>query len=296
MRMIGQLASETEARTFADYLYVKGIKSEVELETEGEWVVWILGEDDVEEALNQLKKFSANPMNPEFETVATQADELRLQERKNDEAAAKRFFNRSQIIRDRGAYGLGRLTGVLIGLCVAVWAAREFGGNKDFWNFLFISNYMKGLPEVRNGEIWRLITPIFLHASMPMIFHLLFNLLWLKDLGSMVEARQSWLRLFLLVICISVPSNLAQYFDTGPAFCGMSGVVYGLLGYIWMKGKFEPTSGYYVHPTTVAMMMIWFVLGFTGMLNIANSVHAVGLAVGLAWGYLSAIRSSAGPS
>jgi GlpG protein len=71
----------------------------------------------------------------------------------------------------------------------------------------------------------------------------------------------------------------------------MSGVVYGLLGYIWMRGKFDPGSGLYVHSHTVAMMIIWFVACFTPLVpHVANATHAVGLALGMAWGYLSSLR------
>lgn len=292
--MIGHLGNETDARTFTDFLLVKGINTQVESERDGTWVIWVHGEDDVEEARGYLNRFTSNPRDPEYENLAKQADDLRRQEQKRDEAAAKRHFDSTKVFRSYGAYGMGRLTGVLLGMCVVVWAAREFGGNKNFWDFLSISKYSRGLFEVRNGEIWRLVTPIFLHAPMPMVLHLFFNVLWLRDLGSMVEARQGALRLFLILLFVSVPSNLAQYIFEGERFGGMSGVVYGLLGYIWMKGKFEPSSGYYLHPTTVAFMMIWFVFGFTGMLPIANWVHGVGLAVGVAWGYLSAMRSVTG--
>ena len=71
----------------------------------------------------------------------------------------------------------------------------------------------------------------------------------------------------------------------------MSGVVYALLGYIWMKGTFDPGSGYFLHPSTVGMMLIWFVLCFTPLMpiGIANTVHAIGLGLGIAWGYISAL-------
>ena len=45
-----------------------------------------------------------------------------------------------------------------------------------------------------------------------------------------------------LVLVIAALSNLGQYFVSGPNFCGISGVVYGLFGYIWMKGRFDPAS------------------------------------------------------
>ena len=81
----------------------------------------------------------------------------------------------------------------------------------------------------------------------------------------------------------------AQYLLSGPSFGGMSGVVYGLLGYIWMQGRFNPASGLSLQPQTVTMMILWFFLCLTGMVgHVANTVHAVGLAGGIAWGFLDA--------
>jgi GlpG protein len=127
---------------------------------------------------------------------------------------------------------------------------------------------------------------MFLHFN---ILHLLFNMLWLRDLGSMIEARKgSWMFL-LLVLVLAGTSNVGQYLLSGPMFGGMSGVVYGLLGYIWMQSKFNPASGLSLQPQTVTMMILWFVLCLTGMVgHIANTVHAVGLAGGIAWGFLEA--------
>ncbi len=38
----------------------------------------------------------------------------------------------------------------------------------------------------------------------------------------------------------------------------MSGVLYGLFGYVWMKSRYEPSSGFYVTPNTVMWMVGWF--------------------------------------
>jgi GlpG protein len=146
------------------------------------------------------------------------------------------------------------------------------------------------LTEIFQGEVWRLFTPVLVHGSW---LHLLLNMMWMLDLGSMIEGRQGTGRVGLLVVVIAVMSNLGQYFLTGsPLFYGMSGVVYGLLGYVWMKGKFDPGSGLFLHPHTVAMMLIWFVLCMTPWIpRIANGAHAVGLGLGVLWGYLASLKS-----
>jgi GlpG protein len=173
---------------------------------------------------------------------------------------------------------------------------QHFGHDPAFIQKLFIADFTdrgtfiefhKGLQEIRHGEVWRLITPIFLHFS---FLHIFFNMIWLRDLGSMIEGRQSTWVLAVLVLVIAACSNVAQFYLSGPDFGGMSGVVYGLLGYVWMRGKFDPGSGLYVHPSTVTMMVIWFFLGFTGWLGTANTVHGVGFAMGIAWDHLSSLR------
>jgi hypothetical protein len=35
------------------------------------------------------------------------------------------------------------------------------------------------------------------------------------------------------------------------------------------------------------MMLVWFVFCFLGILPIANTAHAVGLGLGMAWGYVT---------
>jgi GlpG protein len=187
----------------------------------------------------------------------------------------------------------------LIAISVTVFILSRFGVNHESLQSLFITQYLVGggyinpypdLPEIRHGELWRLVTPIFIHFT-PL--HIIFNMMWLRDLGSMIEARRSTLQLALLTLVIAAGSNLAQYyFGHAPNFGGMSGVVYGLLGYVWIRGKLDPGSGLGLHPSTVIMMMLWLVAGFARLLGpIANSAHLSGLVIGVVWGWLSSLRS-----
>ncbi|CAM3635615.1 rhomboid family intramembrane serine protease [Parendozoicomonas haliclonae] len=137
---------------------------------------------------------------------------------------------------------------------------------------------------------WRVITPIFLHFG---VFHLVFNMLWLLDLGHRIELRHKGLFLALLVLFTGAVSNIVQFVsaDGFPLFGGMSGVIFGLLGFCWIRERFEP--GCYKVPSGIYMfMMAWLLIGFTGILGslglgqIANGAHAGGLLSGVAFGYL----------
>jgi GlpG protein len=92
-----------------------------------------------------------------------------------------------------------------------------------------------------------------------------------------------------LTLVLGGLSNLAEFLVSGPSFGGMSGVVYGLLGYIWMQGRFNPASRLSLQPQTVTFMIVWFFVCLAGLVGpIANTAHGVGLAVGVAWGFLDA--------
>jgi GlpG protein len=140
------------------------------------------------------------------------------------------------------------------------------------------------LDQVAAGEVWRLVTPIFLHFG---LLHIVFNMFWLYDLGSMIERRLGTLWYVLLILVIAVPSNFFQFLMAGPDFGGMSGVVFGLFGYAWVRGRTDPTCGLYVRPDVAFWMLAWFALCLTPLIpNIANWAHGVGLAVGGLLGYL----------
>ncbi len=100
----------------------------------------------------------------------------------------------------------------------------------------------------------------------------------------------------LFFVAVAVASNLAQYYlgwtasvsewrtgpQSNPQFGGLSGVNYGLFGYVWMKSRYQPDLGFVVTPTLVFMMVGWFLLCFTGAVGpIANVAHAAGLGLGV---------------
>ena len=109
-------------------------------------------------------------------------------------------------------------------------------------------------------------------------------MMWLRTLGAAIEMRRGSWRMALMVVLIAATSNLGQYLWTGPAFGGMSGVVFGLFGYLWMKSKYDPQSGFYMPPQMVFMMIAWMVFCYAGVFPIANAAHTVGLIAGMLLG------------
>ncbi len=298
MRLIGHVVSESSARTFGDYLYVQGIENQIDHEQAEGWAIWITDEDKIENAASLLAAFRQNPADPKYRAQAKSAANLRAAEEKSEATWRRRLQNRRHLFRPLTSYGFGPLTFALIVFSITVAFLSKLGADQPAVMRLFITNFTldgpyihwdPGLTEIRHGEIWRLFTPMLIHFG---LVHILFNMLWLRDLGSMIEGRQSSWHLAALVLVIAACSNVAQfYIGHGPDFGGMSGVVYGLLGYIWIRGRFDPASGLYLNQSTVVMMLIWFFACLFHLVgNIANTVHAVGLVMGMAWGYLSSLR------
>ncbi len=144
-----------------------------------------------------------------------------------------------------------------------------------------------GIEAIMDGDFWRLLTPVFLHFGLA---HIVFNMLWLWQLGGPLERRLGSPELLTLIVVVGVLSNLAQYFFKPESlFGGMSGVVYALLGYFWMQGRFNPQFGMALRQPIVVMMLTWFVVCWLGVVgNIANMAHTAGLILGVVWGFISA--------
>ena len=138
---------------------------------------------------------------------------------------------------------------------------------------------------MQNNEWWRLITPMFIHFSLT---HLVFNCLWIYVLGTKIEQIDGHITFINLVIFSSIISNLAQhFFGKSALFGGLSGVIYGLLGYCMIIEIDTKQERYDLPPALYLFMLIWLILGFLGILNlfgfgnVANYAHLGGLISGI---------------
>jgi GlpG protein len=136
-----------------------------------------------------------------------------------------------------------------------------------------------------SNDWWRLITPMLIHFSFA---HLVFNCLWIYVLGSKIEFNDGHLTFLGLILFSSIASNLTQYIFGGPSlFGGLSGVIYGMLGYCMVIELESKQIRYDLPPALYLFMIVWLILGFLGLLtlfgfgNVANFAHLGGLISGI---------------
>lgn len=147
--------------------------------------------------------------------------------------------------------------------------------------------------KIKQGELWRVITPIFLHGN---FLHILFNMLWLFLLGRELELKIGKTRFLAICVVTALITNTFQYLMSGPLFLGFSGVICGLGGFIWIREKIAPWEGYTVPKGTLGFLLIFvtgmmalqliaffisfFNLGSFSVSGLGNTGHVVGVVVG----------------
>jgi GlpG protein len=189
---------------------------------------------------------------------------------------------------------LGRYPAVLILLIAAVVIFPLLGGIdrgevNALASVLLIVDVERGLDVSLarlsgDHEYWRWFTPVLVHFSW---MHVAFNSAAVFEFGRRIEAVTGAGVFLLLVVLIGVLGNLTQVaFQVSPLFGGLSGVAYGLLGYILVRSRLDPANRFWkIHPAVSASMLLFLVLfstGVTGLFGfrIANAAHWGGLAAG----------------
>ena len=108
--------------------------------------------------------------------------------------------------------------------------------------------------RVWSGQFWRPLTTTFPHSD---VFHLAFNLYWTWRFGSRIEEVYGSLRTAGLFALLAVGSSLAEY-DFGGRGVGLSGVGYGLFGFLWVLSPRDRRFLGMVDQQTVVMFIGWF--------------------------------------
>jgi len=310
MRQAGTLPNEQDARRFADYLLTRGIEAQIE-EEDGGWTIWIRDEDHLAEAREELEDFRRRPDDPRYRDVRRTAREIRRDVTAQTEKARKNLIE----VRDRwGRQGVRRSPVVLTLIVTSVVVFFGTGFGKEIEPVMGHLTTCRittapdgtlewdeedGFAQIKQGQVWRLVTPALIHHGPA---HLLFNMYWLYILGGQVETRRGSLRFAVLVLVLAATSaGGSQMISFRPLLGGMSGVGYGLFGYVWLRSRIDPGSGFYLSRDIVILFIVWFfacalgVVDYLFHIHVDNWGHGIGWAVGMAIGYAPALfRSSKG--
>lgn len=277
MRKVGEVQTREAGERFQAFLAHEKIANDLREGDPGFFAIWVHDEDLLQVASAYFEAFLANPDEQRFQ-VRRPSAEPTPEKTKTRRTSVPTYY-------EFGNMAAGKLTIALVALCVLATVLANLPNGINLTRLLYFSEfYGSGFPEIRDGEVWRLITPIFLHGGW---LHLIFNMMWLFQLGGMIEILESAWRLLALTLVLAILANTSQYLISGPNFVGMSGVVYGLLGYIWMMSRHAAGTRYEMPTQTVYFMIVWMVVCLVGVIgNVANAEHVTGFVVGTAWGFV----------
>jgi membrane associated rhomboid family serine protease len=144
--------------------------------------------------------------------------------------------------------------------------------------------------DIRRGQLWRFWTSAVPHGD---ILHLAFNVYWLWVFGTLVEEMFGHLKTFAIFVLLATAANGAEYavLDGG---IGLSGIVYGLFGLLWVVSRHDPKYSGVIDQQTIWLFVAWFffciVLTVQGT-PIANVAHGAGAVAGAVLGWTICSRS-----
>ena len=163
------------------------------------------------------------------------------------------------------------VTTILIALNVLIFLFGIFFGTRDF----LINTFAVYGPFIREGDFYRLITGIFLHAD---ILHLGFNMYSLYVIGSQIESFFGKTKFILIYLFSGLMGSLLSILLNGniPSI-GASGAIFGLLGSMLYFGYYYRVYlGNTLTSQIVPIILVNLLIGFTTS-GIDNFGHIGGL-------------------
>lgn len=168
------------------------------------------------------------------------------------------------------------ITNLLISICVFIFALMVVkGANPLGINGLFLYLFGANIKEaVVAGEIYRLITSTFLHAS---LLHLLFNMYALYIIGNQLESYIGKIKFLIVYLVSAISGSLMSCVFTTGISVGASGAIFGLLGSLLYFGyHYRLYLGSVLKSQIIPLILINLVFGFMDP-RIDNAAHIGGL-------------------
>ena len=168
------------------------------------------------------------------------------------------------------------ITNLLISICVFIFALMVVkGANPLGINGLLLYLFGANVKEaVVGGEIFRLITSTFLHAS---LLHLLFNMYALYIIGNQLESYIGKIKFLIVYLVSAISGSLMSCVFTTGISVGASGAIFGLLGSLLYFGyHYRLYLGSVLKSQIIPLILINLIFGFMDP-RIDNACHIGGL-------------------
>lgn len=272
MLMITSFTNPRVAQAFVDYMATQGVVLTLQQHTQTD--VWLADESQAERVNAELARFLENPADPRYLAASWTTGHM-------DSGLHYQRFPFFATVRERA----GPFTLLLMAACILVFIIMNVVGDQP----VMIALAWPYGPAVQY-DVWRYFTHALMHFS---VLHILFNLLWWWYLGGAVEKRLGSGKLIVITLISALLSGYVQHKFSGPWFGGLSGVVYALMGYAWLRGERDPESGIYMQRGLITFALIWLIAGWFDLfgMSIANGAHVTGLAVGLAMAFADTLNA-----
>ncbi|WP_117236403.1 rhomboid family intramembrane serine protease GlpG [Vibrio maerlii] len=255
------------AQAFIDYMAKRQITVQMMPEGSGQFALWLPDAEHVVEVEAELKRFLSEPGHPRYQAASWDMAETRT----------NNFSYNMPSMMDMLKAKAGILTLSVMLVCGVIFILQQIGYSQAIFSQLHFPAF-----EHQQWQLWRWVSHAVLHFS---VMHIAFNLLWWWQLGGDIEQRVGTLKVLQLFIVSAALSGAGQYWVEGANFGGLSGVVYALVGYVWIMGRFKPSTGLEMQKPVFVFMLVWLILGFVQpFMAIANTAHLVGLLSGVAIG------------
>ncbi|EKO3541792.1 rhomboid family intramembrane serine protease GlpG [Vibrio fluvialis] len=261
------------AQAFIDYMASRHIEIQMMPEGGNQFALWLVDDQHQVEAEAELNLFLQNPRDAKYQAASWTMAESRQ----------SKFYYRSPSMMAMIRAKAGPLTLSVMAVCAVIFALAFLGMGNQIFDALHFPAHAG-----QQWQLWRWFSHALLHFS---VIHIAFNLLWWWQLGGDIEKRLGSGKLLQVFLISAALSGAGQYWVEGANFGGLSGVVYALVGYLWMLGLRAPHLGLSMPKPLVGFMLVWLVLGYVQpFMAIANTAHLAGLITGVVLGLHDAGR------
>ncbi len=277
LRPLVSVKQHNIALLFCDYLDTIEIRAQINNEDDN-FVIYCQP-DKYELAVAEFKQFIEQPYQAKYQQAAWKNGNVTDV---NSHSPSLFSSFKKQFLAHAGIVTL-----TIFLACWLVFIASLLGWSGTLFQQLKFYSYFSFEQVIQAPH--RLLGPALFHFSW---LHIVFNTMWWWQLGGSIEqvfGKASLIKVFLVTALVS---NIGQYLVDGPNFGGLSGVVYGVLGYVWWLGWLLPEKGLTLSKPIVGFMLFWLLLGYTNILpvNIANTAHLLGLISGCCLAYIKVLK------